>query len=67
MLVETDCATIVKWIQADVEEQFLSANLIASCRELLSKQWSVSLEHVFREGNYVVDALAHEAMSHASS
>ena len=38
-------------------ENIKHSNLIRECMQLLSKNWSVSLKHIYREGNQVADFL----------
>ena len=37
-------------------------NIIADCKELISKDWHVTVCHVYREGNAVADGLANLAL-----
>lgn len=59
-----DCATLVCWLEDDVDIRSSPANLLALCKSLLARQWEVVVQHVYRDGNCSADILAHEAFNY---
>ena len=45
-------------MENDENSKHSKSNLIHECKQLLSRNCSVSLKHIYREGNQVVDFLA---------
>ena len=39
-------------------------NLIQTCRDMLSQDWKVIIQHTFREGNRTADGLANLALKY---
>ncbi|CAI0464258.1 unnamed protein product [Linum tenue] len=57
LAVQTDSATAISLIQEDPSSH-PHRMLVKSIRRSLSLEWEVTIDHVFREGNFVADFLA---------
>ncbi|XP_004301685.1 PREDICTED: putative ribonuclease H protein At1g65750-like [Fragaria vesca subsp. vesca] len=56
--VEVDSLVAVKLVLSVIDHLHPLYSLIANCQEFLSRNWNVSLIHVYRESNSVADLLA---------
>ncbi|CAN1179696.1 Putative ribonuclease H protein At1g65750 [Linum perenne] len=56
--VESDCLDVVEIVAATDIQDHPQAVLGTAIKELLSRSWSCTLSHVFREANKVADLLA---------
>ncbi|KAL9437497.1 hypothetical protein AB3S75_023376 [Citrus x aurantiifolia] len=56
--VGVDNKSVVQLLKMDSVSDTENAALIKTIRELLERDWSVHLEHVYREANYAADFLA---------
>ena len=61
--VEVDSIKAVQWIKGRGQVTNSLANLVELCGELMEKQWSVHLQHVYHEGNKVPDPMARIALT----
>ncbi|CAL1392250.1 unnamed protein product [Linum trigynum] len=55
--LQTDSMTAIAIIQTN-RDNHPHRTMAASIRQLLERDWEVTLEHVFRESNYVADHMA---------
>ncbi|EEF32082.1 nuclease, putative [Ricinus communis] len=65
IILETDNKTSVDKIYGDSDTKRmgdLEDLLITSIKEMLTKEWNIKLQHQYREGNRVADALANFAV-----
>ncbi|CAL1414053.1 unnamed protein product [Linum trigynum] len=59
LVIQTDSAAAISLIQADPSSHpHRIRMLLASIRRFLALDWEITMGHVFREGNVVVDYLA---------
>ncbi|CAN1191399.1 Putative ribonuclease H protein At1g65750, partial [Linum perenne] len=56
--IQTDSSTAVSILQKGVGEQHQHAALVAEFHDLSSREWELSLSHVYREANCAADYLA---------
>ncbi|PRQ16167.1 putative ribonuclease H-like domain-containing protein [Rosa chinensis] len=56
--IEMDSLVAVKLVLSPIAHLHPLYSIVASCQELLSRDWNVSLIHVYRECNSVADLLA---------
>ncbi|XP_024626760.1 uncharacterized protein [Medicago truncatula] len=54
----SDSTTVVDLVQKDLNVHHKYENLIMAIKQLLRRDWMVSLRHTLREGNTAVDFLA---------
>ena len=67
IVYETDSAAFVRLVNSQVEIHHLYNAAICEIRELLSRDWEVSLVHVFREANFCANFLARAGSAGADS
>jgi ribonuclease HI len=58
VLCHSDSTTVVDLIQKDLNVHHKYGNLIMAIKQLLRRDWVVSLRHTLREGNAAADFLA---------
>lgn len=61
--VEVDSKDVIKALQSNEEVTDDARNVIYACKNLIQKEWNVTLLHVFREGNTAADHLARLGLS----
>ncbi|CAN1274248.1 Putative ribonuclease H protein At1g65750 [Linum perenne] len=61
--LQLDSMAAVTAILGDQEEESRHGRTLESILELRSRNWEVTISHTFREGNRVVDLLAHHGHS----
>lgn len=61
--VEVDCMCVTQLLQSKVGCHNDSSPLVSGIQKLWSRNWHVSLRHVYREANFSIDFLANHALS----
>lgn len=56
--IQCDSKDVVEWLSKNLSPISPLGNMIASCKEWISKPWEVKVTHVLREQNEIVDVLA---------
>ncbi|CAN1761176.1 Putative ribonuclease H protein At1g65750, partial [Linum perenne] len=56
--VQSDSAIAVKLLSGLHQAPHQHSNLIRNFQELMSRQWEVTIEHIYREANFAADYLA---------
>lgn len=57
VIVETDSTMVVSLMS--LEAPNLRCELTRQCREMIGKEWTCQVKHIFREANVCADRLAH--------
>ena len=64
VIVEVDSAVVVGRLNQSSICEGIHANLVFACLDYLKREWSIKVIHTLREGNFVADKLANEALLH---
>ncbi|CAN1746304.1 Putative ribonuclease H protein At1g65750 [Linum perenne] len=56
--VQSDSAIAVRLLSGSHQASHKYSNLIRNFQELLSRQWEVTIEHIYHEANFAADYLA---------
>ena len=56
--LQTDSLLAYKWLKTNEDYPMEFSNLVLACRWLLSGDWEVHIEHIWREANSCADLLA---------
>ncbi|KAK0589288.1 hypothetical protein LWI29_012137 [Acer saccharum] len=59
IVAETDSSTTVQLLCTDTNPNHHFFSLIQSCKEIINGDWRCVVQHVYREGNFLADGLAH--------
>ncbi|CAN1797605.1 hypothetical protein LINPERHAP1_LOCUS21332 [Linum perenne] len=65
--VQSDSAIAVKLLSTTQHDAHQHFNLIRRFQELKSRQWDVTIEHIYREANFAADFLANSGHEYVLS
>ncbi|EEF46185.1 conserved hypothetical protein [Ricinus communis] len=64
LLVEVDSAIVADWLSSKNKCNGIHSNMVLACLDILKRDWSASIGHIYREANQVADCLANLALSY---
>lgn len=60
LIVELDSKTLIATLHQDISPTNPLFPIIASCKNIISRDWSIRIQHSYREGNRATNLLAKE-------
>ena len=67
LIIELESLTVYRWIKGLEEINNSLTNVIQECKDYINKDWSISIKHVYKEGNQVADRMAKLALNSPNS
>ena len=67
LIIELDSLTVYRWITGLEEINNYLTNIIQECKDYINKDWSISIKHVYREGNQVADRMTKLVLNSSKS
>ena len=67
LIIELDSLKVYRWIRGLEEINNSLTNVIQEYYDYLNKDWSISIKHVYRDGNQVADMMAKLAFNSPNS
>ena len=67
LIIELNSLIVYRWIKGLEEINNSLTNVIQECKDYINKDLSISIKHVYREGNQVVDKMAKLALNSLNS
>ena len=67
LIIELDTLKVYRWIRGLEEINNYLTNVIHEGNDYINKDWSISIKHVYREGNQVADRMAKLALNSSNS
>ncbi|KAK0591568.1 hypothetical protein LWI29_004086 [Acer saccharum] len=59
VVAETDSSSVVQLLNTESSPNHPLFSLIQSCKEIINGDWRCVMQHIYREGNFLTDGLAH--------